>query len=171
MQTQTFIFKLLVMAIAVPFWASAETVSSENFVLTDNFGNMRGQMTYSSEGTPSVFLYDTHNVPRVWIGLYPDGAPGVVLNDDKGLAGALMRLVSSGGDPVLVLKEAGQDKVIIDTHGRASPVSPGSADGGSNIMVTIMLSGLVGLVAGAIGGGAIAKLARPAQVPPSQPLQ
>ena len=153
MKKRTHIITLLFLTL--PAITIAETVTSNNFVLQDASGHMGGQLTYSGEGTPTLFLYDKHNVPRVSIGLYPDGAPGVVLNDDKGLAGAIMRLVTSNGDPVVVLKENGQDKVIVDTKGRASPLSGTSGAGGGMSILSLLLSAIVGAIAGAAGAKAV----------------
>ncbi len=103
--------------LTLPFSVWAQIVRSENFVLTDAAGNMTAQLTTWGEGTPALFFYDTHNIPRISIGLYGDGVPGVVLNDEKWNAGAILRLVDNAGNPVLVLKENGQDKLIIDKNG------------------------------------------------------
>lgn len=100
-----------------PLSAWAQIVRSENFVLTDAAGNMTAQLTTGGEGTPALFFYDAHNIPRISIGLYGDGVPGIVLNDEKWNAGAILRLVDNAGNPVLVLKENGQDKYIIDKNG------------------------------------------------------
>jgi hypothetical protein len=79
---------------------------------------------------------------RISIGLYGDGVPGVVLNDEKGNASAIMRLVNNGGEPVVVLKENGQDKYIIDKNG----IPNASSGSGSNTLVIILavLSGTIG---------------------------
>jgi hypothetical protein len=120
-----FIFLLVGTYSLVPTFAFAETLSSENFELHDKSGRLTAQLTTSSDGTPAFFIYDQNGVPRVSIGLYPDGAPGVVLNDDKGLAGAIMRLVNNNGEPVVVLKENGQDRYIIRKDGPSfTAVSP-----------------------------------------------
>ena len=86
-----------------------ETVASDNFVPHDAGSKTTAQLTTSGGGTPAFFIYDTHGVVRVSVGLYPDGALGIVLNNSKGLAGAIMRLVENNGEPVVVLKENGQD--------------------------------------------------------------
>jgi len=97
--------------------ARAQTVSGTDFRLYGQGGLLTAQLTTSGEGTPALFLYDANRVPRISIGVYADGAPGVVLNDSAGQAAAIMRLVNSAGGPVVVLKENGQDKVIIDKNG------------------------------------------------------
>lgn len=136
---------VLALVLLFPAIACAETVSSENFILRDANGNMTAQLTTSGEGTPAFFMYDTAGVVRVSIGLYGDGAPGVVLNDNKGLAGAILRLVDSGGDPVLVLKENGEDKKIIDVRGRVS--EPASNPVSGNVAYTFF----VGILGGFVG--------------------
>lgn len=106
-----------VLFVMFPSTLFAETVESENFVLRDASGRTTAQLTTSGDGTPAFFIYDNNGVVRVSIGLYPDGAPGVVLNDSKGLAGAIMRLVENNGEPVVVLKENGQDRYVIRKDG------------------------------------------------------
>ncbi len=100
-----------------PSILDAETLSSDNFILTDSYGNTTAQLTKSGEGTPALFFYDKNHTPRISIGLYGDGVPGIVINDEKWLATGILRMVNNQWDPVLVLKEYGQDKVIIDKNG------------------------------------------------------
>ena len=136
-----FLALLFAVLVVSPSLAHAETVSGTNFELRGPNGAMTAQLTTSGEGTPSLFMYDAMHTVRISIGLYPDGAPGVVLNDDTGRAAAIVRLVQSSGGPVLVLKENGQDKLIIDKNGL--PASPASG-------FTIW-SSLFAFIAGIIG--------------------
>ncbi len=101
----------------VPTSSFAQAITWGNFVLTGPDGKMTAQLTTGGEGTPALFFYDTRWIPRITIGLYGDGVPGIVLNDEKGLATALLRMVNNQWDPVLVLKEYGQDKFILDKNG------------------------------------------------------
>ncbi len=100
-----------------PLGLYAETIRSDNFILQDSQGNTTAQLTTSEEGTPALFMYDEHGVVRISIGLYEGGIPGVVLNDNNGRAGAIMRLVENNGNPVVVLKENGQDRYVIRKDG------------------------------------------------------
>ncbi len=106
-----------ILIFTLPIYVFARTVESDNFILTDGYGRTTAQLTKSWEGTPALFFYDVKWVPRISIGLYGDGIPGIVLNDEKGLATALLRMVNNQWDPVLVLKENGQDRLIIDKNG------------------------------------------------------
>lgn len=117
----------LLLALFTPLFVHAEPVVSDNFILRDAAGNTTAQLTTSGDGTPAFFIYDSHGVVRVSIGLYPDGAPGVVLNDSKGLAGAIMRLVDNNGEPVVVLKENGQDRYVIRKDGPDGATTPMSS--------------------------------------------
>ena len=119
---------------------SAQTLSSDNFVLKGANGKVTAQLTTSGEGTPALFMYDDNNVVRISIGLYAGGIPSVVLNDDTGKAGAIMRLVNNNGNPVLVLKESGQDKLIIDKNGVPSK--------GLSTIVILILASLFGFIGG-----------------------
>lgn len=120
--------------------ATAQTVTSTDFKLKDQNGNVTAQLTTSGEGTPALFFYDRKQVPRISIGLYQGGIPGIVLNDELGNAVAILRLVQNDGNPVLVLKEDGQDKYIIDTNG-----IPTQKD---DSLLTIILAISAGLVRG-----------------------
>lgn len=136
------IFIVFVSFFTIVWSLTARTVESDNFILTDEYGRTTAQLTKSGEWTPALFFYDTNGVVRISIGLYEDGVPGVVLNDDKWNAGAIMRLVNNSGDPVVVLKENGQDKYIIDKNG-----IPGNTWlWGSNIitLVVALLGGIIG---------------------------
>ena len=85
---------------------------------------------------------------RLSVGLYSDGTPNIALDDDSGRASAILRLVQNNGNPVLVLKENGQDKLVIDKNGlplQSSPIAP---------------SLVIGFAAGLIGGLLAAAFAR-----------
>jgi len=133
--------------VMVTTFAFAEVVRSEDFVLTGNGGKTIGRMTTSGEGTPALFMYDNNGVVRISIGLYADGAPGVVLNDEKGLAGAIMRLVNNDGRPVLVLKEDGQDKYIVSDKGVELGGSQNGGGGVKTIIISVVLSSFISIVA------------------------
>lgn len=153
MMKQSFFFVLLAV-LAVPMLLQAKTVESDNFVLRDSSGNMTAQLTTSEEGTPAFFLYDKAQVPRVSIGLYADGAPGVVLNDDQGRAGAIMRLVNSNGEPVVVLKENGQDRYVIRKDG---PNAGSAATSGATPLIAVVsaVSSIFGVLVGLSVGKAM----------------
>lgn len=129
-------------------FVQAQTVTGTNFILTSPNGNTTAQLTTSGEGTPALFFYDAKHTTRISIGLYPDGAPGIVLNDDTGKASAILRLVESNGSPVLVLKENGQDQLIIDKNGIPVKSSPIFGSFGSfltgPILILIFIAGLIG---------------------------
>lgn len=132
---------LCIISILITPLVSARTVESDNFILTDGYGRTTAQLTKSGEWTPALFFYDTRWTPRISIGLYGDGVPGVVLNDETGNASAIMRLVNNGGEPVIVLKENGQDKYIIDKNG-----IPNTSSGSSSNIFIIMVALLGGII-------------------------
>lgn len=116
------IFKIFFTSFALAFavnisTAQAETVTAEDFQLVDSSGRVTAQLTTGGEGVPGLFIYDNNHVPRVTIGLYVDQSPTIVINDDKGRATGILRMRNNNGDPVIVLKENGQDKIIIDKNG------------------------------------------------------
>lgn len=129
--------------------ARGQTVTGTNFTLTSLNGNITAQLTTSGEGTPALFFYDTKHTARISIGLYPDGAPGIVLNDNTGKAAAILRLVENNGNPVLVLKENGQDQLVINKNGIPTKSSTMFGSIGSFLAGLILI---VSFVAGLIGG-------------------
>jgi hypothetical protein len=134
---------LLCIGFLSPLLVSAQTIESENFVLKDDYGRMTAQLTKSWEGTPALFFYDTKWVPRITIWLYGDGVPGIVLNDEKWLASALLRMVNNQRDPVLVLKENGQDRFVLGKNG-IGKVTESSPIGTMTIILLSLISGWVG---------------------------
>jgi hypothetical protein len=147
--------------LAFPSLLFAETVMSDNFVLRDASGRTTAQLTTSGDGTPAFFIYDSKGVVRVSIGLYPDGAPGVVLNDSKGLAGAIMRLVENNGEPVVVLKENGQDRYIIKKDGPDAGTTPITSP-----FMTVLATALISI----IGSSLMTLYILGKRLPPSLPL-
>lgn len=141
MKTSFILYSLLF--IGIPLASFAQTITGENFVLTGPDGKMTAQLATGGEGTPGLFFYDTRWVPRITIGLYGDQVPGIVLNDENGLATALLRMVNNQWDPVLVLKENGQDRLIIDKNGIGN-TSGGSPIGTMNMILISLISGWVG---------------------------
>lgn len=87
--------------------------SATSFNLIGPSGRVTAQITSSAEGTPAIFFYDENSKVRLNLGIYPGGAPGVILMDKDGNAAAILRLTDDGHTPVLVMKEGGVDKKII----------------------------------------------------------
>lgn len=115
-------------------------ITGTDFVLSGPQGRVSARLTMSGEGSPALFFYDAQNTVRLSVGLYSDGTPSVVLDDAAGRASAILRLVGRAGNPVLVLKENGQDKLVIDKHGlppQSPPIAP---------------SLVLGFAAGLVGG-------------------
>lgn len=123
------------------FVIANQPVKTEDLMLVDKRGQTTARLTTSGEGTPALFFYDDNDIVRISIGLYADGAPSVVLNDEAGQAAAIMRLVESAGTPVLVLKENGQDKLVIDQDFSQKQNSP----------ISWWMLIVVGIVSGVVG--------------------
>lgn len=87
--------------------------NATSFNLVGPDGRVTAQLTSSVEGTPAIFFYDENHTVRLNLGIYPGGAPGVILMDKDGNASAILRLDDDGKTPVLVFKEGGADKKII----------------------------------------------------------
>jgi hypothetical protein len=123
----------------------AETVTSDNFILKGKDGQTTAQLTTGGEGTPGLFFYDDNRKVRISIGLYGDNVPTIVLNDENENASAILRLINNQGDPVLVLKENGQDKLIINENG----LPPTSSSKGS--VLSLLLAFLAGILGSVVG--------------------
>ena len=135
---------LIICVVFLPISLFANTVESENYILRDEQWRTTAQLTKSWEWTPALFFYDSKGVPRITIGLYGDGVPGIVLNDENWLATALLRMENNAWDPVLVLKEKWQDRYILDKNG----VRMGSMGWWFSILQIFLLS----LISGGIWG-------------------
>ncbi len=131
-------------AVLIPLLAAnavyAQTVTGTAFELKSAAGSTTAQLTASKEGTPALFFYDSHAVPRISIGLYADGAPSVMLNDSAGRPAALLQLLDTNGNPALTFEKNGASKVVIDQNG--VPL------GAPGALVTIF----AGIAAGFCGG-------------------
>ncbi len=69
------------------------------------------------EGNPGVWFYDRNGKVRLSFGLYGDNNASMVLNDEQERAVEIFRTTGTG-DPVLVLKSEGSDRVIMGLKGR-----------------------------------------------------
>jgi hypothetical protein len=102
---------LSLLSLRIAYAGTEYNASSFNLIGPD--GRVTAQLTSSVEGTPAIFFYDENHNVRLNMGIYPGGAPGVILMDKEGNASAILRLTDDGKTPVLVLKENGVDKKII----------------------------------------------------------
>ena len=144
---------LLFLFSSAPVFAE-DIISGREFRLIDFNGKMTAQLTTSQEGTPSLFFYDASGKVKLNLGIYPDGAPGIILFDNNNQAAALLRLAEANGQPVLIFKEGGQDKMIIGLHSR-SIIQPDQSVKvsfrGFPSFLELLILIITGLVAGFIG--------------------
>ncbi len=129
-------------------------VTSSDFRLQGPDGKVTAELTTSLEGTPSLFMYDKKGRVRLNVALYPDGAPGIILNDESGRASALLRMATSQGQPVLIFKENGEDKIVIGLHPLNMFSSTGVSLGNSSFSSGFAMMGMIviSFVAGGFGG-------------------
>ncbi|MBY0413437.1 MAG: hypothetical protein K2Q18_04700 [Bdellovibrionales bacterium] len=92
------------------------TASAINLV--DNQGRLRGQYAISKEGSPGIWLMDDKGVPRLSMGVYPDGAAYMGLQDKNGQMILLARSVGSDEAPLLIFKTKGQDSMIMGLNSK-----------------------------------------------------
>lgn len=92
--------------------ASAGVVSATRVDLVDNKGRLRAQLGFSKEGPPGFWIMDEKGVPRIAMGLYPDGTSHFGLQDKDGNMIELMRSTGADEAPLLILKNKGSDKII-----------------------------------------------------------
>ncbi len=91
----------------------SKTLTAEEFRLVDPSGKTTAQLVNSKDGGPCLFLFDKQGHARLEVGIYPDGLPFVILQDDKNNATGLFRGVGEKNSPVLVLKADGRDRMIM----------------------------------------------------------
>ena len=92
--TSTFILIFVSIFLSISNVAYAETMTSENFQLVNNAGQVTAQLTAGGDGTPGLFIYDNNRVPRITIGLYKDQVPTITINDAKGKATGIEQTLS-----------------------------------------------------------------------------
>ena len=73
-------------------------------------------MASTADGSPAIWFFDKNGKSRLNLGLYEDGNPFVVLNDQNELAVQILRSVGNENAPVLVMKSKGQDRMILGLY-------------------------------------------------------
>lgn len=99
-----------------------QVLTASAFNLVDDGGRLRGQIGFSKEGPPGLWLMDEKGTPRVVVGLYPDGSGHIGLQDQSGLMVQLMRSYGPKHSPLLIFKQGGQDMMITGLNPVGNPV-------------------------------------------------
>lgn len=96
---------------------SNTTVASERFELVDNNGRVSGLWTSCGAGSPCINFMDENGILRLQLGLYNSpgeaGLPFITLNNERGEVKALVRLFGGQAAPVVILKNKGQDRLVM----------------------------------------------------------
>lgn len=95
----------------------ADSVVTQNLEIRDRNNRLTAQIAASKEGPTALFFMDGKGRARLVAGLYEDGLPFVVLNDDKQEAAGIFRLFSDQNLPFLILKHDGRDRGIFGLNG------------------------------------------------------
>ncbi len=93
--------------------AAAQTISATRIELVDAQGQRQVVIGTSAEGSPAMWFFDRHGKNRLNLGLYGDGNPEVVLNDEAERAVEIVRGVGPTSAPVLVQKSGGADRLVM----------------------------------------------------------
>ncbi len=96
--------------------AKENIVSAQTFQLVDASGRRKILMASTADGSPAIWFFDKNGKSRLNLGLYEDGNPFVVLNDQNELAVQILRSVGNENAPVLVMKSKGQDRMILGLY-------------------------------------------------------
>ncbi len=70
----------------------AEVIRAKQFVVVDQDGNMRAELSLNADGKPGMALYDENEKYRVTLGLNKDGEPGLRLYDKDGKTSVMLSL-------------------------------------------------------------------------------
>ena len=176
-KTRKKILTLLTLSLAIipTFLFAGEEYNAASYNLVGPDGKITAQFTSSIEGTPALFFYDDRHILRLNMGIYPGGAPGVVLMDKEGNPAVSLFLKDDGKTPLLEFKQEGKEtKTIgIDTltqnatttakqgqyildYGSTSPAkiitTKLAGTGRKQMFISYGLSFLFGLVGAYIGG-------------------
>lgn len=98
---------------AVAASVSADGLSTKSLEIADATGRRRILLTTTTEGSPAIWFFDGAGKARLNLGLYGDDSPFIVLNDDNERAVQIFRTIGNGKTPVLVMKNNGQDRIIM----------------------------------------------------------
>lgn len=98
---------------AVAETASPAILATRSFELADSKGRRRILIGSTDSGSPGIWFFDKEGKVRLNLGLYDDDSPFIVLNDDNQLAVQIFRTLGNGKAPVLVMKSAGQDRLVM----------------------------------------------------------
>lgn len=93
--------------------ASAEALSTQSLQIVDAAGHRRILMTTVGGGNPAIWFFDKNGKYKLNLGLYDDDNAFIVLNDPSEQAVGIFRTVEGNNSPVLVMKSAGQDRMIL----------------------------------------------------------
>lgn len=99
-----------------------KVITATQIDLVDSQGRLRAQLGFSKEGPPGLWIMDERGVARIAMGLYPDGTSHIGLQDKNGLMIQLLRSIGPSESPLLILKNKGQDRMIMGLN--SSQVEP-----------------------------------------------
>lgn len=88
-------------------------IIAEGINLIDKHGKTRISLGFSSENSPSIWLFDDNGVARLNMGLYSDGSAVYGIQDKKGQMIQLTRSYGENEAPLSIYKHNGNDAMII----------------------------------------------------------
>ncbi|MBX7232116.1 MAG: hypothetical protein K1X29_08525 [Bdellovibrionales bacterium] len=93
--------------------ANETIIKASRFELIGSDGKIRAQLGFAKEGPPGFWIMDEKGVPRVTIGLYPDGTSHIGLQDQSGKMIQLLRSFGPAESPLHIFKNNDQDRMIL----------------------------------------------------------
>jgi hypothetical protein len=90
----------------------ARVVEAERFLLHDAEGKIRASLQIMPGGGPALSLYDGQSLRRAFIGLEPDGSPGIGLTSD-GSTGIGLKIKPDGARLLGIIGPNGKDRATL----------------------------------------------------------
>jgi hypothetical protein len=100
---------------------AGRALSVRQLNLVDDAGRVRAQLAFAKEGAPGLWLMDEKGVARANLGLYGDGTGYFGLQDAQGRMIELLRSFGPREAPLLIFKHAGRDMMITGLNPGAAP--------------------------------------------------
>ena len=108
--------------------ATPATVTAKNFVLVDQTGKRRAQLSVSEHQTANLDLYDANGASRAQLGVLPDGTTVFTFSDESGKPSLLLSTTAKSGSGTLAFfnpdgalraqlgMEKGDPKLALNDH-------------------------------------------------------
>jgi hypothetical protein len=109
---------VIVVCVAVLLWAWARSseVQARRFVLVDQNGKVRTELSIRPDGGPALRLFDQNGKARVGLRVMTDGTAGIMLCDQNEKIRGQLRILADGNLGLILADENGKNRAVLDVH-------------------------------------------------------